>query len=633
MSEKIGKYIIVEEIAKGGMGIVYKVKHPTLETFMILKKLSFKGDSTIVERFKREAKIMFDFRSENIVQVYDHFKEGGSYYIVMEYIDGIGLDKVIQTKRYLSNEAALLIFAEICKGLKYAHDKGVIHRDIKPANILISKEGEVKITDFGIAKSDEEESGLTQKGTTLGTPSYMAPEQIADSKNVDKRADIFSLGVLLYQMTTGKLPFASDMAVKTIALIQKGKYKSPRKVNPHVMPRIQAIIKKMMQNKAKKRYRDLGIVIDKLRSYMKKYKTQQRINEAIKEYVFGEEKSKLLKHLSKGNFFSLGNFIFRIIPMVLITGSLFYLLYYKGYYYDLFLRDQYGKVKIIVKTPVKNLKEDREYFIAYLSYKNKENTYTEIKKIKCFPAENTNKKRYNYVDYSSEDIFLPSGQYRINLSAENEKYYSELFVEPIVQQIPSKIPSRAKEIEFINTETPEVDLEAKFKFYEINGSKELENVSIYVQKNQQGWVKWEDIKKYRNTLKSGNRYAFKFEKEGYIPKKISISVNHYETVLKINVYLIQKPGTVFIKSNHEGLEVLLNNQKYYLSGDENRKYTPISPTKTRPQKLILAPGSYIITFRKGKTSQSENIDIKSEETKNIYAGYDINNEQIKISIK
>jgi len=633
MSEKIGKYIIVEEIAKGGMGIVYKVKHPTLETFMILKKLSFKGDSTIVERFKREAKIMFDFRSENIVQVYDHFKEGGSYYIVMEYIDGIGLDKVIQTKRYLSNEAALLIFAEICKGLKYAHDKGVIHRDIKPANILISKEGEVKITDFGIAKSDEEESGLTQKGTTLGTPSYMAPEQIADSKNVDKRADIFSLGVLLYQMVTGKLPFSSDMAVKTIALIQKGKYKNPKKVNPHVMPRIQAIIKKMMQNKAKKRYRDLGIVIDKLRSYMKKYKTQQRINEAIKEYVFGEEKSKLLKHLSKGNFFSLGNFIFRIIPMVLITGSLFYLLYYKGYYYDLFLRDQYGKVKIIVKTPVKNLKEDREYFIAYLSYKNKENTYTEIKKIKCFPAENTNKKRYNYVDYSSEDIFLPSGQYRINLSAENEKYYSELFVEPIVQQIPSKIPSRAKEIEFINTETPEVDLEAKFKFYEINGSKELENVSIYVQKNQQGWVKWEDIKKYRNTLKSGNRYAFKFEKEGYIPKKISISVNHYETVLKINVYLIQKPGTVFIKSNHEGLEVLLNNQKYYLSGDENRKYTPISPTKTRPQKLILAPGSYIITFRKGKTSQSENIDIKSEETKNIYAGYDINNEQIKISIK
>ena len=633
MSEKIGKYIIVEEIAKGGMGIVYKVKHPTLETFMILKKLSFKGDSTIVERFKREAKIMFDFRSENIVQVYDHFKEGGSYYIVMEYIDGIGLDKVIQTKRYLSNEAALLIFAEICKGLKYAHDKGVIHRDIKPANILISKEGEVKITDFGIAKSDEEESGLTQKGTTLGTPSYMAPEQIADSKNVDKRADIFSLGVLLYQMVTGKLPFSSDMAVKTIALIQKGKYKNPKKVNPHVMPRIQAIIKKMMQNKAKKRYRDLGIVIDKLRSYMKKYKTQQRINEAIKEYVFGEEKSKLLKHLSKGNFFSLGNFIFRIIPMVLITGSLFYLLYYKGYYYDLFLRDQYGKVKIIVKTPVKNLKEDREYFIAYLSYKNKENTYTEIKKIKCFPAENTNKKRYNYVDYSSEDIFLPSGQYRINLSAENEKYYSELFVEPIVQQIPSKIPSRAKEIEFINTETPEVDLEAKFKFYEINGSKELENVSIYVQKNQQGWVKWEDIKKYRNTLKSGNRYAFKFEKEGYIPKKISISVNHYETVLKINVYLIQKPGTVFIKSNHEGLEVLLNNQKYYLSGDENRKYTPISPTKTRPQKLILAPGSYIITFRKGKTSQSENIDIKSEETKNIYAGYDINNEQITISIK
>ncbi len=197
--EKVGKYLVIEKIASGGMGTVYKAKHPTLESFIILKQLNLKGIEGVVERFKREAKIMFNFRSENIVQVYDHFREGGSYYIVLEYIDGISLDKLIQLKRHLSNEAAVLILLEVCKGLKYAHDKGVIHRDIKPANILISKEGEVKLTDFGIAKSeDDTETGLTQKGTTLGTPSYMAPEQIADSKNVDKRADIFSMGVLFY---------------------------------------------------------------------------------------------------------------------------------------------------------------------------------------------------------------------------------------------------------------------------------------------------------------------------------------------------------------------------------------------------------------------------------------------------
>ena len=133
---------------------------------------------------------MLDLRNDNIVQVYDHFKEGNYYYIAMEYVDGIALDRLVHKRRYLSNEAAILIFTEVCKGLKYAHDRHIIHRDIKPANVLISKYGEVKLTDFGIATSKEDERfGLTRAGTTLGTPAYMPPEQIVNSKNVDKRAE------------------------------------------------------------------------------------------------------------------------------------------------------------------------------------------------------------------------------------------------------------------------------------------------------------------------------------------------------------------------------------------------------------------------------------------------------------
>ena len=174
MGTLVGKYEVTIKIAEGGMGAVFKAKHPTLNRDVILKKLTLKRSASITERFKREARLMIDFSNDNIVQVYDHFKEGNSYYIVMEFVDGIDLGDLIKKKRYLSNEMALLIFYEICKALKYAHDKNVIHRDIKPDNILISKEGEVKLTDFGIATSkDEEEKELTTAGMTLGTPAYI----------------------------------------------------------------------------------------------------------------------------------------------------------------------------------------------------------------------------------------------------------------------------------------------------------------------------------------------------------------------------------------------------------------------------------------------------------------------------
>src|SRR4030042_1506442 len=186
MKTRVGKYIVTERIARGGMGEILKARHPTLNRDVILKRLAFSSKGGVIERFKREAQLQIDFRHDNIVQVFDHFKEGLSYYIVMEYVDGISLDALIEKNRYLPNEIALLIFYQIAKALKYAHDKDVIHRDIKPANVLISREGIVKLTDFGIATSkDLHEKNLT-KEVTLGTPAYMSPEQISDTKNVDK---------------------------------------------------------------------------------------------------------------------------------------------------------------------------------------------------------------------------------------------------------------------------------------------------------------------------------------------------------------------------------------------------------------------------------------------------------------
>jgi serine/threonine protein kinase len=273
--KKVGKYEVIELIAKGGMGAVYKAKHPTLKRFVILKQLTLRGGSGFIRRFKREASLMIDFRNEHIVQVYDHFKEGSSYYIAMEYVDGTSLDKLIEKRGVLSNEAAVLIFLQMCSGLKYAHDLGVIHRDIKPANILISREGEVKLADFGIATSKEmDEDGLTQAGMTLGTPAYMSPEQIADTKNVDRRADIYSMGVVLYEMLTGEKPFPSSFTPEAISQINKGSYIRPRVLNPTVPKAVHKVIKKSMHHKVSKRYKDLQTVINVLCRYTRKYGNQ-----------------------------------------------------------------------------------------------------------------------------------------------------------------------------------------------------------------------------------------------------------------------------------------------------------------------------------------------------------------------
>jgi predicted Ser/Thr protein kinase len=201
---------IIELIGRGGMGFVFKARQARLDRFVALKLLPDKlaCDAHFAERFHREGRVLAKLNHPNIVSVFDFGQADGFYFLMMEFVDGVNLRQAMQTGKFSPAEA-LAIVPKICEALHYAHEQGVLHRDIKPENILLDAKGRVKIADFGIAKlvgDDKPSVTLTGTGTALGTPHYMAPEQLEKAGDIDHRADIYSLGVVFYEMLTGELP-------------------------------------------------------------------------------------------------------------------------------------------------------------------------------------------------------------------------------------------------------------------------------------------------------------------------------------------------------------------------------------------------------------------------------------------
>ncbi|MDX9801820.1 MAG: serine/threonine-protein kinase, partial [Spirochaetia bacterium] len=416
----IGKYQIESLIAKGGMGAVYKAEHPTLKRPVIIKKLTLYGKKDITERFKREARILMEFRHDHIVSIYDHFKEGSSYYLVMEYVDGISIEEMILNNRYVHSSLASYILLNTARALKYAHSKKVVHRDIKPANILISREGAIKLVDFGIASSEETQAeGLTIDGMTLGTPGYMAPEQFKDSRNVDLRADIYSLGVLAYEMVTGKKPFPGSYSPELMNKIQTGKYLAPEKIMPGIEPNLLRFIKKAMKTKKEKRYQDLDPVISLLEKTTKKWNCEGLKNstasaanrEEIKIPAREKPKREGVKITASS-----------ILTLVVLTAGIgiFHLGLYKGILYP----EKYGKVVFSVKTPLDrpSLSPDAVSISIF---------YDDDKKIP--PVEETpviflSKKEDSFSSLTSLPLFLPEGSYRVKITALQEVFWSSFNV-------------------------------------------------------------------------------------------------------------------------------------------------------------------------------------------------------------
>ena len=228
LPQRIGNCEVLQEIGSGGMATVYKAIQQPLGRVVAIKALkpSIAVDSQFAKRFEREAHFMASLQHENILHVHDFLKQDGSMFIIMEYVQGIDLFDLLEKRRMLPVDVAAIIALSVARALDYAHFRGIVHRDVKPANVMVSRQGEVKLMDFGIARDDSQRD-LTETGTGLGTPSYMSPEQILGDK-LDFRSDLFSLGIVLYQMVTGQKPFVEDDSFTVMQKIRLDRYVAPR---------------------------------------------------------------------------------------------------------------------------------------------------------------------------------------------------------------------------------------------------------------------------------------------------------------------------------------------------------------------------------------------------------------------
>jgi serine/threonine protein kinase len=260
----IGQYKILEKIGEGGMGVVYKAEHTTLEQIVALKSLpsTLSSNTEMRERFIREAKIQAKLSHPNVVNLHNFFEHEGNFYLVMEFVDGETVESILRRSGLIPPERCVSIFKQVLDGIGYAHSKGITHRDIKPSNIMLTNEGTVKITDFGIAKLAGDIQ-KTQTGVKIGTLWYMSPEQVR-GQSVDTRTDIYSLGITLFEMVTGHLPFTGDSEYQIMKIIVEREPPSPKDFYPYIPVQIEKAILKAVSKLASERFPTTGEFLDAL---------------------------------------------------------------------------------------------------------------------------------------------------------------------------------------------------------------------------------------------------------------------------------------------------------------------------------------------------------------------------------
>ncbi|MDC7240106.1 MAG: serine/threonine-protein kinase [Spirochaetales bacterium] len=593
---KIGKYQIDGKIAEGGMGAVFKGTHPTLEKPVVLKKLTFSNNDHLIERFRREAKIMMEFSNENIVRVYDHFKQASAYYIVQELVDGKSVDIILKKERYLKYDEALYVFYYACKALDYAHKNQVVHRDIKPANILVSKTGEIKLVDFGIAQSDDEEDALTKEGMALGTPSYMAPEQYDDSRNVTFKADIYSLGVMLYEMVTGKKPYPGKMTPETLLKIQKGKYTAVRKANPALPRSVNWFIRKSVQSNPKKRADSVALILKKLEKWYRATDidgVRENLILLVNDKERRPDSGKSKRSVKMG-------FLIPIAAAAVLAAAGFFL-YAKGFHYRTLYAGSYGGfyLRQEIKSPELSW---REYSLEIGIFPDVEGRIGD-ETVDSFRIRASRPDEEGAVVLESSKIYLPPGAYWLKSTVGNRVFWQNILVKPLT---PDRFSLKPLEPELLMLNWPATKSKELTVSVDVRSRSDGRDLNPVAEVAVEVGSSYVPLDALEEPLVTGKAYNFRVSAEGYYPLVYDLGIRRHQDQLTLESRLIPREGHLRLSSTvplvEDEMEILINGDSSILAGGLATQMLETELLKNQ-KPLPLVPGTYQLSFIRGRLNR------------------------------
>lgn len=640
----IKDYKITGIIGEGGMGKVYKGIHPTLKQEIILKELKIRDKETR-ERFLREAKVMLNFRHENIVQVYDHFKGGTSTYIAMEYVKGVSLSQLIKMNKRLPAAMALFIFYQAALGLHHAHVKKVVHRDVKPQNILISENGDVKIIDFGIAtqKGNDAEKSLTSTGSVIGTPAYMSPEQFSTTKEITYQSDIYSLGVVLYEMLTGCVPFKNEFSSEVLGAIAHGRFVPAGRLVKNLPDICKKILSKTFNPDVRKRYKSFVPVINLLKKYFRKYNVYE-LKASVKCLLKQEKdlskfpyysKASELKAKSKHNF--------RVATFFVILGVCTAVFFKTNRHYEWILRNQYGKINLSFNCPKRMDPETIYYRIdnqpsRKAFFKNGEMVFRKSMYLK----EGTHRIKISSGSYDTIKTIdlLPVSMQKTDIESRNGKNVSVSI--PGLDNKDVMVYFRFWD-EFAGSEYPVFQFE---NYRTVNNKLLQEEDSLYIW-DRNANVPLKDYIKGRLSppvsypFYSDKEYAFivkGFERNGiqYLDKRFKLKFGVDDRTVITHIPLTPRPASVKVVSNVSNIQMKIDGKTsgyLFTEYKDTRKYLVKPYNSVRPNikgdvktfVFDLPPGKCSMQFGNGrviegslKSGQEITIKVQKEKGKFVY---------------
>lgn len=520
----IGKYKVHGIIAKGGMGVVYKAEHPSLKRIIVLKKMSGRRSSSNLERFKREAQILLDMNSPYIVHLFDYFTEGAYRYMAEEFVDGMALDKLLEKQTVLSPQLAMLIMQDACLALKYAHSKEVVHRDIKPGNILISKRAEIKLADFGIATGDKESGtqSLTETGVSLGTPAYMPPEQFEDSAKVDKRADIYALGIMLYEMVTGMKPYPGTLSIETLNTIRKERYIPPQKIDKSIPPEVCRLIRKMIRADSKKRFQSIAPILKIIKRYLKHYDTHA-IRVQLARLILSKDLVKEAPYVQKNRRLKK---IAGILSVCAVAAAGFMLCLHEGLVHRYLLRRWYTPVKIEMKMPATS-SSGSDLPINAFFFENDGDSIPEVhgtRRALKLPKQSADESKKRNLTYVTKEVFLRPGSYRIKVAAGPYVWWDSFNV--------GKDALSVKSDYLINMRRP---LKLNLHAFDAASGREITSSSNFKVLYNGSWQNMTEIP--QDKMLTGTVWKIKISSSGYKEELFSLLLDWYQDELFISANL------------------------------------------------------------------------------------------------